>query len=310
MRFLFSVIVSLMLISLGMFSACKKTVTVSPITNPSTPLYALLIGDTSLSLFNSAVQKAGDSALYHNTDSIAVLMPSNAAMQAAGFSSATINSLSAKSLDSLVRYHYIAGSPNLTPGSSTTYNSLLGSVLNGYVSADSSRYYFNGIFSARQTLRGSNAVVFRLNNLLPQGTFSFTQTLNADTSLTYFTEALNHSGVNVVPSNGWNTLLAPDNNSFIAAGYPTIASIDAADVNSMAAIVQYHVLPGQYFSNGFTGLTAVAPLVGDSIKLSFDSTGAVKFTGVSNTIPAAIIQADKVASTNIIIQKINGLLKY
>lgn len=309
MKLLFRITVLFIFISVVMFYSCKKTVTVEPIANPSTPLYALLIGDTGLSLFNSAVQKAGDSALFHNIDSITVLMPSNAALLAAGINNSTINSMPAKSLDSLVRLHYIAGPPNLTPGSSATYNSLLGPVLYGYVSADSSRYYFNGIFSMRQTLRGSNAVVFRLNTLLQTGTFSFTQILNADTSLAYFTEALNHSGVNVVPSSGWNTLLAPDNNSFIAAGYPTLASIDAADVSSMAAIVQYHVLPGPYFSNSFIGLTAVAPLVGDSIQLTFDST-VVHFTGVSNTVPVSIIQGDKVVATNIILHKINGLLKY
>ena len=61
--------------------SCKKTVTVTP-TISSTPLYALLIGDTSLSVFNAAVQKAGDSALFHGIDSITVLAPTNAALLA------------------------------------------------------------------------------------------------------------------------------------------------------------------------------------------------------------------------------------
>ena len=287
--------------------SCKKTVTVTP-TISSTPLYALLIGDTSLSVFNAAVQKAGDSALFHGIDSITVLAPTNAALLAVGVTSAAINTMPAKSLDSLVRYHYIASAANLNDSTYTAYKSLLGPAVYGLDSTDSTSSFFNGRAAALQKLPGSNALVYKLSVALQIPATSAGVLLSADTSLSYFREALNHTGISLAPSAGWNTVLAPDNNSFIAAGFATPADIDNADLTNMTNIVLYHILPGQYFSNTFTHLSTVTSSdTAKTIKLS-TAGGQVQFTGNNNATAATITVSDRIAGTNIIIQKINGVL--
>jgi uncharacterized surface protein with fasciclin (FAS1) repeats len=288
------------------FASCKKDVTPTPVTS-STPLYALITGDTSLSIFNAAVQKAGDAQLFLGTDSVSVLIPTNAAFLLQGISSASISSMSATALDSLVRYHYIAAATGLTTGTYTSFNSLLGPAVYGYGNTDGSNNYFNGSIAIKQSLAGSNATVYKLNTPLQIPASSVTQLLSADTSLSYFAEALNHTGLSLAPSSGWNTVLAPDNNSFIAAGFTTLASIDSASLSTLSGILQYHILPGQYFTNNFTGLSTVNSSENSSINITFNN-GVAQFTGTSNTTAAGITQADRIAGTTIIVQKINGLL--
>ena len=288
------------------FASCKKDSTVTP-TTPSTPLYALITGDTSLSVFDAAVQKAGDNTLFTGTDSITVLMPTNTAFLSQGITSSTINAMSATAVDSMIRYNYISSAANLTTGLYNPFNSLLGPAVYGYGNTDGSNNYFNGSMAIKQTLPGSNAIVYKLSAPLQIPAPSLTQLLSADTSLTYFAEALNHTGVSLMPVSGWNTVLAPDNNSFIAAGFPTLASIDSAGISTLSNILQYHVLPGQYFTNNFTGLATVGSSEGNMINLTFTN-GMVQFTGTGNTTAVSVTQGDRVAGTNIIIQKINGVL--
>jgi hypothetical protein len=300
----FAVVVLLALMS---FQSCKKTVP-PLIINSSTPLYALLIGDTSLSLFNSMVQKAGDSVLYHGTDSIAVLMPVNAALIAQGITSSAISMMPAKSLDSFVRSYYVPGGLSLDTNAYALNKSLAGSSM--YVYTDSSGdYYFNGYTGLIQKLPGSRAVVFKLSSLLQMPISSLAQLFSADTSLSFFAAAVAHTSINLIPSSGWNTILAPDNNSFIAAGYGSIAAINATDVSALSAIINYHVIPGEFFSNQFSGVMALQTLQGSAVNVTIDSIHNVpQFTGGSNVSAASITKADMLAGSNTIVQKINGLL--
>src|SRR5450755_2795658 len=90
--------------ALTIFPSCKKFITVAPITVFSTPLQALIDSDSSLSVFYAMVKKAKDSAMYGGVDSVTVLIPTNTAFAAQGITVSTINSMSAASADSLLRY--------------------------------------------------------------------------------------------------------------------------------------------------------------------------------------------------------------
>jgi uncharacterized surface protein with fasciclin (FAS1) repeats len=68
-------------------------------------------------------------------------------------------------------------------------------------------------------------------------------------NFTYLVAAIQRagaSGTNVAAllsdPNGRYTVFAPTNDAFIAAGFPTIASIQAADPNTLLGILTYHVL--------------------------------------------------------------------
>lgn len=290
----------------AMCASCKKDVNNAALSS-STPLYTLVTSDSSLTVFNAAVQKSGDSQLFLGSDSVTVLLPTNAAFLAQGITLSTVSAMSQAQADSLVKYHYIKAPVHLVMGNYTAYNSLLGPAVYGFGNTDGSNNYFNGANAVQQTISGSNAVAYKLAEPLTIPAAGIQQLLASDTALSYFAEALNKSGFSVTPSSGWNTVFAPDNNAFIAAGYPSLASIDTANTNSLAALLQYHVLTGQYFTSSFIGLNSVNAEEGGVINVTAGG-NTVQLTGTGNTSPALVTGPDRIAGNNIIVQKINEVL--
>jgi uncharacterized surface protein with fasciclin (FAS1) repeats len=284
--------------------SCTKNATFIPIKIFSTPLQALINSDTSLSVFYAAVKKANDSSMYGGTDSNTVLILTNTAFASQGITASTIRSMSAASADSLLKYYFIPGYDSIASGAYTLTNKL-GNLIYAY--KDSLGTYFNGISAARQSLLGSNAAVFELGiPLLPAA--SVASLIASDTTLGYFAEAIKHTNLNLVPSSGWNTILAPVDTAFVAAGYPTLGSIDSADVTALTNILQYHILPAQYFASGFAGLSTVTTLQGENINITFDLNGVTQFTGTKDTTFAVITVPNRIASGNIIIHNISRVL--
>lgn len=293
-------------LAVSFFASCKKDVNNNSLST-TTPLYALITGDSSISIFNAAVQKSGDSKLFLGTDSITVLIPTNTAFLSEGITLSSISAMSQAQTDSLVRYHYINAPAHLVTGSYSAFNSLLGPAVYGFGNTDGSNNYFNGANAVLQSLAGSNAMLYKLSEPLTIPAASAQELLAADSSLSYFSEALKVTGFNLAPASGWSTVLVPDNNAFVAAGYPTLASIDSANINTLTSLLQYHVIAGQYFSNTFNGMLTVSSEEGGSINITANNS-AVEFTGTGNTNPAMVTGPDRIAGTNIIVQKINGVL--
>ena len=287
-------------------SCSKKNITIQPIVS-STPLQALINSDTSLSIYYAAVKKAGANALYGGTDSAIVLIPGDSAFKAQGITLTTINAMSAAGADSLLRYHYIPGAVALVAGAYNVYNSKLGRPVYGYGVIDSSGVYFNGISASFQKLPGSNATVYKLKAPLQIPAGSAAQLIANDTLLSYFAEALKHTGINIVPGSGWNTVLAPVNAAFIAAGYPSLESIDNADISTLSNILRYHVLPGQYFTNTLAGLSSLPTQQGSNINIGFPDS-MLQFTGLGNTTAATVTKANRIAGSSVIIHEINEVL--
>ena len=125
--------------------------------------------------------------------------------------------------------------------------------------------------------------------------------------LSYFAEALTHTGLNIVRANGWNTVLAPVNAAFIAAGYPTLASIDNADISTLGNLLQYHILPGQFFSNTLAGLSTLPTRQGSNIGIAYTK-GMLQFTGSGNSGAAMPVKTNGIGGKSVIIHEINTVL--
>ncbi len=306
-----STVAAAALVCAGLLAACHKDDTPTPVTPPSTPLQSYIAGDTSLSIFNSAITKAGDNSLYGTTDSVTVLIPTNDAFRAAGISAASISNMSQTAVDSLLKYHLVKNKVVLQNGQYTAFNTQLGSSVYGYGSSSADSIYFNGTKASLTPVSGSTATVYRLNAPLSVPAASTSGLIAADTSLTYFAEAVKRSGVNLNTSTGQYTILAPNNAAFIAAGYPTLASIDAADSAQLRGIVNYHILPNQYFTNNFTtGSQLMTNAEGHNITVG-TSNGVATFTGTSNAGPVSIgTSTNRLAAPNTVVQNINGVLTY
>lgn len=287
-------------------AACHKDNNPSPPPPTPTPLQAYISSDTSLSIYNAAVTKANDQALFTGTDSVTVLVPTNDAFRAEGITAATINSMSSSAVDSLLRYHFIGRSANLTNGSYTTFTSKLGPSVYGFGgTADSN--YFNGSRATRVAVTGSPATVYRLNTPLGIPYATDSTFLNADTSLSFFKAALARAGLDPSKNTGWTTILAPTNQAIQAAGYPTIASINSADSVKLRNLLLYHELPGQYFTNSYNGMTSIPTAApGGNVTIGTSANGAT-FAGAGNATAVGFAGPNQIAG-NTIYQPVNGVL--
>jgi uncharacterized surface protein with fasciclin (FAS1) repeats len=292
---------------LVIFESCHKdnNPTPTPVTN--SPLQEYISGDTSLSIFNAAITKSGNASLYAGSDSVTVLAPTNDAFRAAGITQSTIAGMSSSAVDSLLRYHFINQSADLANGKYNTYTSDLGSRVYGYGGTTDSNY-FNGAQATKVAVTNSKATVYRLNTVLNVPYASGSSYLSSDTSLTYFNEALRRSGIDLSTDTGWNTVLVPTNSAFRAAGYDSLGAIDNLDSASLRSALMYHILPGQYFANSYTGLTTVPTSVtGSNISIGTSPNGAT-FSGAGNTTPVGFAGNSVLAGNNTIYQPVNGIV--
>lgn len=297
-----SVIIIIFLLVINI--SCKKTAGTAP--NANIPLAKYIMGDTSLKLFTEVLQRSNNIGLLALTDSLTILAPDNNAFIAAGLPDTVIRNLSAAALDQIARYHFLNGQVTPTAPSYNPYMSQLDSMVFGY--AGSGTLYFNGVAASGKTaITGSNAILYKMQAPMLVPVDSLAGLAIADSNFTYFTEAVMRTGINIYPSTGWNTLLVPDNNAFIAAGYPTLGSIDSTDSVSLYNILQYHIVPSQYFSNNLLGLNSLLSINGETIALS--SAGTVfQFTGKGNTSAATATKLNRIMASSIVLHKINQVL--
>ncbi len=294
---------------LAIFASCHKDN--SPATSPTptpTALQTYISSDTSLSIYNAAITKANDASLYADgTDSITVLIPTNNAFRAEGITASTIASMSSTAVDSLIRYGIVNQSADLNTGKYTTFNSNLGTPIYGYGGSTDSNY-FNGAQATRVAVPNSPATVYRLNTPIAVPYSSASNYFASDTSLSYFNAAMTRAGIDPSTYTGWNTVLAPTNSAFIAAGYPTIASIQNADSAKLRTTLMYNTIPGQYFTNSYNGVTTLPSSVnGGNITIGTSVTGPT-FMGTGNSAAIGFAGPNQIVGSSTIYQPTNGLL--
>jgi uncharacterized surface protein with fasciclin (FAS1) repeats len=290
---------------LSVFISCKKSTPVAPV--PITPLQTLINSDSTLTLYHRLILQANETGLLADK-AITLLIPTNAALRAAGYSPGFIDSISTTQADNLVRYHYISSRvsiPVADSGGYTGYTTLLGPQV--FAMSDGIRIWFNGIQAIADTEAVGQALVFRLNAPLPVAYDSLDHLLAADTSLSFLAELFLRTGLDSVLSSGNYTLFAPVNSAFINAGYDSIGAIDSADLTSLTRLAKYQVVPGLFFTNNLTGLSTLPTLEGSPIGVGVQN-GQLQFTGNSNPVPARLINGNQPAGVTFIVHRIDQLL--
>ncbi len=271
-----------------------------------TPLQILINSDTTLNLFHAAILQANDAALL-GTQSVTVLAPVDSGFFASGYTIDVIDSLAAYLADGLVRYHFITTSPiSPSPVVNGPYNTLLGIPV--YLTRDSlSNVYFNGTKATLDTVNAGNAVVYKLQSPLATPYDSLDILLASDSNYSLLAEAFLQTGLYDSLGSGNYTLLAPDNNAFINAGYTDIPTIDSSNLTVLANLLKYQVAVGLYFTNNLSTTSSLNSLQGESIAVSSQN-GGFQFTGKSNSSPANLLVRNTLAGRNIIVHKTDELL--
>ena len=292
-----------LIILLWSLGACKKS---SPaVSNPLTPLNSLINTDTSLSLYHRMLLAANETGLLAD-NSVTLLIPTNAAFRAAGYSEVLIDSLKPSVADRIISYHFIPQRVTPSTNSYTPYPTHLGFSIFGEL--DGGQTWFNGT-AMGDTVMVGKALIYKLNSLLLSPLDSLLYQLSSDSTLSFTTELFSRTRLDttLIQSQGNYTVLAPVNDAWRKAGYDSIPQIDSADFNTMLTLAKYHVLTERLFTNTLSGLTSVVTVQGGSLTVGV-SGGVLQFSGTGNPTPANLLKGNQPAGNVFVIHKIDELL--
>jgi uncharacterized surface protein with fasciclin (FAS1) repeats len=270
-----------------------------------------VVDGADFTLLEAAVVRAGLADALA-TGILTVFAPTDAAFKAAGFADvAAINNTPVATLQAVLQYHVI-GSKVTSSAIATADNqaTTMLSNLTAYITKNATGVSINGATVTQADLLASNGVIHVIDAVLFPPTLNIVGLASANANLTYLVAAITRAGsgvVNALNGAGPLTVFAPTNAAFIAAGFPTIASIQAADPTALANILTYHVVAARAFSSNLTNGAVLTTV--QTGKVTVNITGkAVSVTGKSNGANASNVTIANLLATNGVVHVIDRVL--
>ena len=215
------------------FSACKKSNSGGSSDNT---INGIVSSNADFSTLNAGVSQKRDwQPRLSSAGPFTVFAPNNAAFTASGVTSAVLASLSPDQVKNILLYHTVAAkimAAQVPAGPNAAVAAANGDSL--YVTRNSNGVFVNGIQVTKADVAASNGVIHVLGKVLMPPSGNIVQVAQADTTFSYLVAAVlkaSEGSTNVaavLSGKGPFTVFAPTNNAFRAAGFPTIASIQAA----------------------------------------------------------------------------------
>ncbi len=298
-----------LLASVVTLSACDKDdddePTMDTITNT-------VVKNNNFSILESAVIKAGLAETLNGTGPFTVFAPDDNAFNASGINSGAIAGLSADALEDILLYHTLGAkvtAADVPAGPNAAVTTAGGGTV--YVTKNNNGVFVNGWKVTTPDINASNGVIHAIERVLMPPAGNLVVTAQANSNLTYLVAAVVRASegttnvAQVLTSAGPYTVFAPTNDAFIAAGFPTIASIQAADPNTLASILTYHVLSARAFSSDLVNGQELTTVNGGKLAVALGNGATVK--GKTNTT-ASNITAANILATNGVVHVIDRVL--
>jgi uncharacterized surface protein with fasciclin (FAS1) repeats len=289
---------------IGVTSACQKD---DPMPDPQT-ITDIVLQNNDFTILRAAVVHAGLADALRS-GSLTVFAPTDDAFRASGFANAAaVTALPAATVKTVLEYHVLGSkvsASQIAQGTNTSVATLAG--LNAFITrlTPTSGVSVNNARVVTADVMADNGVIHVVDRVLLPPTQNLLQIAQGNPSFTYLVAAATRAAT-VAPivvaaltsTTDAYTVFAPTNDAFIAAGFPTIAAINEASPNLLAAVVLYHVLPGRAFSPTLSA-GPVASAAGGNLTLAL--TNGVSVTGTGNNNQASrVVQADIVATNGVI----------
>ncbi len=288
--------------------ACQDDEPVNPRTITDT-----LFESADFTILSAAIRHAGMSDAL-KTEDLTLFAPNDAAFKASGFAdAAAITARPAAEVREILKYHIIGTALTIdqleAPGTPSYQNLAMKPT---YITRNSGGVLVNGVRITAPNLKADNGLIHVVERLLMPPTKSLLELIQSNSDLTFLLAAATRAAqANPTLGNALSsplstyTLLAPSNVAFMAAGFASTASFNAADPTTLANILLYHVLPGRIFSNNFTSgtLTTVST---KSIKV--DVNNGIKITGNKNNGQSATLTQTNLLATNGVVHIIDRVL--
>lgn len=289
-------ILSGLFVALFFLSACKKDTKIKT----DNTINGIVSTTADFSTLNAAVKKAGLSATLSGPGPFTVFAPTNDAFTASGITSAVLGSLTADQAKNILLYHAIPSkimAAQVPAGPNEPVTAANGDVL--FVTSNSNGVFVNGIQVTQADVPASNGVVHVIGKVLMPPSGNIVEMAQADTSLSYLVAAVVRANLQgALSGDGPLTVFAPTNNAFRTAGFPTIASIQAADPATLTSILTYHVIGARVFSSDLTDGQQATTLNGEKVTIGLMSSATVK--GKSNATASNIVSTNIVATNGVI----------
>jgi uncharacterized surface protein with fasciclin (FAS1) repeats len=262
---------------------------------------------SNFTLLAAAATKAGLVNTLKGAGPYTLFAPTDSAFMASGITMATINSLSAGTIDSVLLYHTLDSkvtSSQLPAGPNATVITASGDSI--FVTNNVNGVFVNGIEVLTANISASNGVIHTIGRVLvPSFGQNIVQKLASDSNFSFLVAALARarqgsiSGTVLLSSAGPFTVFAPINNAFRAAGFPDTAAINVANPTSLFDTLMYNIITPKVFSSDFTNGETPATFIGGTVTISLSGNGAT-VKGKSNSGASNIIATNLVATNGVI----------
>ncbi|MGZ3924455.1 MAG: fasciclin domain-containing protein [Flavisolibacter sp.] len=254
----------------------------------------------SFHLLSFAIAKAGLTNELNNPRlAYTLFAPTDEAFAAMGLGTReAIDGVPGEQLKAILLYH-VLGSKVVAAQVPTTYTEL--TMLDNkkaYIIRKSGGVFINGSAVVAADIEAKSGVIHAIDHVLlpPQG--NIVEVAAANPNFSYLVAAVQRAGlVSALAGPGPLTVFAPTNQAFIDAGFPTIASIQAAPPSALIPILTYHVTAGRVFSSDISNGQVVHMLSGGTTTILLTNGAQIDGT---NSAPSNIIKTDVMATNGVI----------
>lgn len=289
-------------------AACNKDKEVNPMT-----ITDIVLENNDFTILRTVVTYAGMSDAL-KTSNITVFAPNDAAFKASGYADASaLTSLPAATVRQILDYHVLS---SIVKSSDfvTTNNQATQTIVNKpiFISKNTSGLSVNGAKIITADLKADNGVIHVIDRVLLPATKNLLGIIQGDPDFTYLAAAAARAAsantaiaTALISDASVFTVLAPTNQAFVAAGFPTVASLDAASPATLANILLYHVLPGRVFT---TNLVSGNIVTANNTPVRVDANDPVKITSTKSGSQSANVTKANVLATNGVLHVIDRVL--
>jgi uncharacterized surface protein with fasciclin (FAS1) repeats len=304
--------------SLVIFTGCEDDDAGS---NPGPGTIAnIVVNSDNFSTLESAVIKADLAATLNSTGPFTVFAPDNAAFTASGITPATLNSLTADQVESILLYHTLASevkAVNVPAGPNAKVVTASGDSV--FVTKNASGVFVNGVKVTQADIDATNGVIHKIERVLmpPVGNIVATAQVpgsGLDSLVKAVVTASTAPGgdptIVTALQNNTLTVFAPNNAAFTqlltALGLNNISNIP---IGTLVAVLKYHLVPGRAFSSDLAnGSLTMAAGGSTTINLTNGSTGGPTITGTGNAGNRSNIVAANIMARNGVVHVIDRVL--
>jgi len=267
---------------------------------------AQVVAAPNLSTLESAVVKANLASTLEGAGPFTVFAPTDDAFAASGITAAAINSLTAAQLQSILLYHVIPSkipAANVPAGPNAKVVTASGDSV--FVTKNASGVFINGINVTQADVEASNGVIHLVSKVILPPAGNIVEVAQSNSNFSFLVAAVVRASTGttnvaqILSSGGPFTVFAPTNEAFIAAGFANIAAINAANPNTLASILTYHVVPGRVFSSGLSNGASVTAASGGTLTIGLNGSAA-SVKGKTNPSPSNIIATNLMARNGVI----------